>query len=131
MIEYQGWVVVRESYNEEGESDELLNEIREQLSSKVSIINSSRFANICTLTLVNGNLNLLIASLDNHRSSSWDEIVDLFDWLSKCALGSYGVLYFHDDEDTFGLDNKFQVMVLKKGNISFEIDTFFLLIFQK
>ena len=32
------------------------------------------------------------------------------------APGSYGLLYLHDDEDTNGFHNAFQVFVLSKGN---------------
>lgn len=124
MIEYQGWVVIRESYNEVNESSELLDKIWDELKGIVNKINKERLAEICNLQVINGDYKLSILGLDNHKSSSWEEIVDLLKWLAKFAVGSYGLLYFYDDEDKNGLDNQFQVLVLKKGKVSIEKDNF-------
>ena len=66
----------------------------------------------------------MIGGLDNRKTSSWTKLVEVFNWIAVEAKGSYGLVHFFDDEDKNGLDNQFQVMVLKKGKISFELDTF-------
>lgn len=40
MLEYQGWIVIRESLNERDESDELMEEIWHNLAVYVDKINS-------------------------------------------------------------------------------------------
>ncbi len=124
MIEYQGWVVLRESFNEQDESEELLAKIYENLKNKVAQINDDRKAETCYLNIINGEIKLMVTGLDNHKSSSWEEMLSLYDWIAKNACGSYGLLHFFDDEDINGLNNHYQVLVLKKGKISFEIDRF-------
>ena len=124
MLEYQGWFVIRESFNERDESEEKLESIWKILKVLVSNINYNRKTEICQMKITNGDYKLMIAGMDNHKSSSWVELLQLLDWIATESKGSYGLLHFYDDEDKNGLDNHFQVIVLKKGKISFELDTF-------
>jgi len=124
MLEYQGWFVIRESYNEEEESEAGLDRIWENIKVYVENINETRKAEVCHLSVINNDYKLTIAGLDNHKSSSWTELLEFFNWIAIEARGSYGLLYFYDDEDKNGLNNQFQVLVLKKGKINFEIDSF-------
>jgi hypothetical protein len=49
--------------------------------------------------------------------------LDIFSWVAKESTGSYGLLYFHDDEDPESF-NEFQVYVLKRGNLTKSNDSF-------
>ncbi|MFZ2843235.1 Imm7 family immunity protein [Psychrobacter sp.] len=122
MIEYQGWFVIRESFSELDESKDKMKEVWQKLEFFVANINCNR--NICQMKITNGSYKLMIAGMDNHKSYSWTEILEFLNWIAIEAKGSYGLLYFCDDEDKDGLDNQFQVIVLKKGKISFELDKF-------
>lgn len=124
MLEYQGWFVIRESFNECNESEKKLEKIWQSLTVFVANINSNRKDDICHMKITNGHRKLMIGGMDNHKSYSWVELLEFLNWIAIEAKGSYGLLHFFDDEDKNGLDNQFQVIVLKKGKISFELDTF-------
>lgn len=124
MLEYQGWFVIRESFNERDDSENMMKEIWQKLAIFVVKINSNRQAEICQMKITNGSYKLMIAGMDNHKSSSWTELLEFLNWIGLEAKGSYGLLHFYDDEDKNGLENQFQVIVLKKGKISFNLDTF-------
>ena len=124
MLEYQGWFVIRESFNERDDSENMMKEIWQKLAIFVVKINSNRQAEICQMKITSGSYKLMIVGMDNHTSSSWTELLEFLNWIGLEAKGSYGLLHFYDDEDKNGLENQFQVIVLKKGKISFNLDTF-------
>ncbi len=124
MLEYQGWVTIRESYNESQESEELLANIWNQLHEKLSILERDEHNRFIKLKIFNGEKKLLVCGCSNHKDSRWAEVLDLYQWISKNAVGSYGLLHFFDDEDNDGLNNQFQVYVLKKGNLIKVVDPF-------
>ena len=94
MLEYQGWIVIRESLNERDESDELMEEIWHNLAVYVDKINSERGADICQMKITNGNYKLMIGGLDNRKTSSWTKLVEFFNWIAVEAKGSYGLVHF-------------------------------------
>ncbi len=113
MIEVNGWVVIRESYNEEGEDDELLDEIIAKIKAKISQMNIIN--EIYHLKCLNGFYHLMIMANHNHRA---EHIFDFYEWISRIATGSYGVLYVHDNEDSLrGNENQFKILCMKKGNV--------------
>lgn len=116
MIEIHGWATIRESYTEEGEDDERLAKIIAELTVKLENY-PARYdnMNIDCLTL-NGSHHLTVTANTNHKDGRWHFVHDLFKWLSEQAPGSYGILTCHDDEDQNGLENEFQIFLLKKGN---------------
>ncbi|WP_052732768.1 Imm7 family immunity protein [Hymenobacter terrenus] len=57
----------------------------------------------------------------NHKDSFY--VLDIFSWVAKESTGSYGLLYFHDDEDQEAF-NEFQVYVLKRGKLAKSKDSF-------
>ncbi|MCL2013239.1 MAG: immunity 7 family protein [Cystobacterineae bacterium] len=60
----------------------------------------------------------------NRITQEVEEALSLFKCIAEKAKGSYGLLYFHDDEDVSGKDNFFQVYVLARGAIKTMTDTF-------
>lgn len=123
-MELHGWIVVRESYSEEGDSDTLLKKIISQLNEKIDLLKSEGRNIEINLFSRNGVKQVSFFGAPNHKGDNWEWVIKLAEWIAKEAIGSYGIIYMFDDEDKNGLDNQFQVLVLKKGVISFELDTF-------
>lgn len=122
MIEINGWIMIRESYKEEDDDDELLTSIIKQIDIK---INELSYSNEFYLSKpLNGSHHLSIMVNHNHRSSA-EHVIDFFKWIAEISVGSYGLLYVHDDEDLKRQnENKFKVWVMKKGIVTEEDDIF-------
>ncbi|WP_299261182.1 Imm7 family immunity protein [uncultured Aquimarina sp.] len=113
MIEFNGWAIIRESFNEEGESEKLLNSIINQINLKIIEMDSGN--EFYSLKYLNGTYHLSIMANHNHRT---EHVIEFFKWISEISKGSYGILYVHDDEDIEkGNENKFKVWSLKKGKV--------------
>lgn len=69
------------------------------------------------LTYLNGELTLSVSIKANRRREEVNNIFDLFETIADKAKGSFGIIYFHDDEDLNGKDNEFRVYLLKKGEV--------------
>jgi Immunity protein 7 len=74
---------------------------------------------------MNGDLALRLDGFTNHRGVVYGEIDQLLDWIAKLAPGSYGLLYWRDDEGDVpaGPDN-FQVKVMSRGQVVTRFDPF-------
>ena len=71
---------------------------------------------------------LKMASSRNHRGVA-PAVLEVLDWLSTNAPGSYGVVYVFDDEDTgkrsgFDYSKSFRVWVLRDGTVKEHDDPF-------
>lgn len=120
MIEFNGWVVIRESYNEEEENENILNSIIKQIELKITELDYTN--EFYLLKPLNGTYHLSIMGNHNHRTENG---IEFFKWISKISKGSYGILYVQDDEDyERGNENKFKVWCMKKGNVIELDDTF-------
>ena len=121
MYEYHGWITIRESFlsNDEWESrlDEVLNQIKEELG-KSDLGNG-----LTDIRSVNGSEFFIINGFHNHRNGTTDKLLQFYNFVADKARGSYGLLYIHDDEDTNGEDDEFQVYVLAKGILEKNKDT--------
>jgi len=62
----------------------------------------------------------LAAGSHNHGA----DVVDFYERVASAAPGSYGVLYLHDDERSVGDRNKWQVYVLRRGEVTEHADPF-------
>lgn len=121
MITFNGWVVIQESFTEEDENDKLLQIIIEKIKAKITTL--AYLNENYTLENLNGSYHLSIMADHNHRT---EHIIDFFKWISAIAIGSYGILYVQDDEDTSrGNENQFVVWVMKKGTVT-EMDDIYL-----
>ena len=120
MIEFNGWVIIRESFKED--DDEIrLNTIIDKIEKKT--FESDYKNEVYSLKCLNGTYHLSIMVNHNHRT---EHVIDFFKWISEISKGSYGVLYVQDDEDfERGNENKFKVWIMKKGKV-FEQDDVYL-----
>jgi hypothetical protein len=115
MIEFNGWAIIRESFQEENDNDELLNLIVKQIRQKISTELDNR-NEIYSLNCLNGTYHLSIMVNHNHRT---EHVIDFFKWIAEISKGSYGILYVQDDEDIEkGNENKFKVWSMKKGKVT-------------
>ena len=118
MIEFNGWTIISESFNEEGKNEKLLKLIVNQIESKIAEL---EFDNeFYSLKCLNGAYHLSIMANHNHRS---EHIIEFFKWIAEISKGSYGLLYVQDDEDVEN-ENKFKVWSMKKGKVIESDDTF-------
>ncbi len=72
--------------------------------------------------ILNGNYQFMIFGFHNHKSQEFFDVLEIYQWLAKNAVGSYGLLHYFDDEDKAGFDNQFQVYSLKKGKFECQQD---------
>ena len=70
---------------------------------------------------LNGLDTVTISGMFNHYSAS---VEDFFRFIGQTAGGSYGVLFFHNDED-LDHENDWQVLRMARGRVSVEVDPFF------
>ena len=123
MIEINGWAVIRESYKEEDDDNELLNSIIKKIESKINELDYSN--EFYSLKSLNGTYHLSIMVNHNHRTAT-EHVIDFFKWLALVSKGSYGIMYVQDDEDIErGNEDKFKVWSMKKGKVA-ELDDIYL-----
>ena len=67
---------------------------------------------------------LHISCFINHRGSVGQPVIDTFERVGEIAPGSYGLMYFRDDEDPGGRFNEFQVIVMRRGKTFTAADSF-------
>ena len=76
------------------------------------------------MATVNGMAQLHISGFINHRGSEGQPVIDTFERVGEIAPGSYGLMYFRDDEDPGGRFNEFQVIVMRRGKTFTAADSF-------
>jgi hypothetical protein len=70
-------------------------------------------------------LMLYVGGNKNHRGVIGDELDQLLEWTARIAPGSYGLLYWRDDEgDPIAGPNNFQVKVMSRGEVVTRFDPF-------
>lgn len=121
MFEFHGWVSVHESTNgsvppnanRSGTHEELMNRIAE-------------FNDCCLIDArwVNAMFQVALGGLHNHRDSAEDHL-DFFRWIATWAPGSYGLLYYWDDEAEHPTQREeFRVLVMARGEVTERTDPF-------
>jgi hypothetical protein len=120
MIEIHAWITLR--YSDYDSEDHIQREFVENFKCYLVqhydwVLENSygRFIN------QNGLECFAIDVQHNHKGSFY--MLDIFSWVAKESTGSYGLLYFHDDEDPEAF-NEFQVYVLKRGKLTKSKDPF-------
>lgn len=121
MITIFGWLEIRATYLDEDKHPEI-NEsmIYKEIEKKISELRHNE------VELVEKNYTCYVqfSVLENHRTEKTEEIIELFNEISKIATGSYGLLYCLDDEDEL-YNDEFKVCVSKKGKIDWVKDEYF------
>ncbi len=118
MIQFHGWAVIR--YHTHDTDRGLQDACWKQLSDYVDSIHNE----LIRLQRYNGCDSVIVAGMHNHRA---DYVFDLFQWIANNAMGAYGILYIHDDEDqsrTKDYSNVFRVWQLCRGDLTENDDPF-------
>ncbi|WP_017622516.1 Imm7 family immunity protein [Nocardiopsis chromatogenes] len=114
MFEFHGWLAIKGPDTPDDEPDpEVLHRLVESASGGSSLID---------LRWINGELFLHVGGLLNRRSSEADEVFDLVEHIGSIAPGSYGLLYYHDDEMARDDGNAFHVLAVRRGQVTEESD---------
>lgn len=119
MYEIHGWIVVRQSTDEEDDAQKA--RTLADLGHRTAAFRSDnpsirRFA-------INGDDRVTISALLNHYGPAAQQALDLYDWIGTAAPASYGLMYVRDDENPSAA-NRFVVHVMRRGKITVETDSF-------
>jgi hypothetical protein len=118
VIEWHGWATIRPSATNEDLSDEVIAatiaEVRSLVDSASGIHNE-----VVDLRNANGMWHVWLAGCHNHVAS----VTPLFAAIASAALGSYGLLYVHDDENEQAAEG-WEVWVMKRGTVVAAADPF-------
>ena len=120
MITIFGWMEIRATYLDEdlyNDIDE--NKIYQEVEKLVSDLRHNKLA----FEQKNYTRYIQFNVFENHKTERTEEIISLFEKISKVANGSYGLLYCLDDEDKEYSD-EFRVLVSKKGIVEWNKDEF-------
>ncbi|OCG00674.1 Imm7 family immunity protein [Gilliamella sp. wkB308] len=121
MIEYYGWISLRNSTYENNENE--MNSILNKLTLFISEHEFENSTGFIKIHKVNGCCQLLFSGNTNHYSQDVAEIFELYQYVAKISQGSYGLLYVKNDESSDKF-NEFEVYVLARGKIKKENDQF-------
>lgn len=120
MVELHAWATIRESYDPENEEDNL-DEIILQLH---KFCEKMQWVDLLKIEYYNGVPCLTVALYKNRIVQEVKEVFELFLFIAKIAIGSYGLIYMWDDEDKEGQENSFQVYRLARGKFEKKEDIF-------
>jgi hypothetical protein len=120
MFEYHAWITVQHSAGDEDDAD--LRAAHARVEKELESLHGG--TSLVNLRWVNGMSQLHISGLLNHRSGEGQSVIDTFHRVGQVAPGSYGVLYMLDDEDPNGKNNEFQVLVMRRGQVTQTSDAF-------
>jgi hypothetical protein len=121
MIEVHGWITLRYSdyHSEETEQNDFVYKFKQFLHKHCDWVLDDQVGRI---TRRNGLDCFTLAVQHNHPGSPFYPL-DIFTWAAENSTGSYGMLYYHDDEDKT-YHNEFQIIVLKRGKLVKVADAF-------
>ena len=124
MLNAYGWIIVRSSREKYQDiSDEDIDSLDDETEKadrdvwdkledflKILTARSSLLKTQFTRTFnnVSGHLSILVS-----RNHSAPELYELIEWIAKSAVGSYGIIYLHNDESAFS--NQFRIIRINKG----------------
>lgn len=124
MIELHGWLTIRPTYMDEDrypeiDEDRIYNEV-EKLVKTLSLETLSK------VNWKNGNCHLDVSYFSNHENMETKEILEAFEDIAHLAPGSYGLIYYWNDENYGSNDyeNEFRVLVIKRGTCEWKADPF-------
>jgi hypothetical protein len=124
MVEAHGWITLRYSdyHSEEAEQEKFVEKFKQFLHKQYDWVLNDQNGQIGRLVSRNGLDCFTIDVQHNHPDKPFYPVV-IFNWAAANSTGSYGMLYFHDDEDEVH-HNEFQVFTLKRGKLIKEKDYF-------
>ncbi|SCY39560.1 Imm7 family immunity protein [Butyrivibrio sp. INlla14] len=120
MIEIQAWLTIWATHLNEDVHTEI-NE--EEIYAKVEQIVSNLKYNKVDIIKRNGPQTIHMTLCDNRKTEKSEELIAAFNEIAEVATGSYGMLYYWDDEDPEKYDD-FQVLVARKGKTEWKKDEY-------
>lgn len=122
MIVFHGWVAISDSTYESDSND--VNLILEKINIYINEKRMLESPYFIKINPANGSYNLLLDGGGNHFYSTIKDVIQLYEYVGTIAKGSYGLLYFWNDEGLDNLENEFQVYVMRRGVVTKEKDPF-------
>jgi len=115
MTEYHCWTVIRYHPHDTDVNlqDECISSCEKYLATHQYLT-----ADKYKIVKYNGIVTFLASGLHNHNDGY---IIEIFKWLGQNAIGSYGLLYYQDDEDKQTVDG-FKIYAMKKGKVTEKMD---------
>ncbi|MFC4456559.1 Imm7 family immunity protein [Deinococcus sonorensis] len=126
MFEFHGWFGLQEAAHFVDEGSRW-DEIIEGIKARVAALNwgTGEYNLVAEVRLMNGEAFLHLTGNKNHRGVIGQELADLLTYVAREAPGSYGLLYWRDDEGKPPAGRwNFQVTVMARGALSTRFDPF-------
>ncbi|QVQ51784.1 hypothetical protein J4H86_23955 [Spiractinospora alimapuensis] len=122
MIEFHGWVSVRESTVGFVPPNPNGSETHERFLDRIDELDDDSC--LVDARWVNAMFQVTLGGRHNHRGGA-ERYLEFFRWIATWAPGSYGLLYYRDDEAEHpARREEFRVLVMARGEVSERIDPF-------
>jgi hypothetical protein len=116
MVEMHGWITIRETYEVTDEDN--LQAIVDEINRDLDELECSELKP----KWMNGECCFQCSLYTNHWGGRNQDILNIYYLIAKKAIGSYGLLYVHDDESKDDC-NSFVVYKLARGKVDMIADT--------
>lgn len=115
MVEMHGWITIKETFlaNDDDNNTAIISDINNELM-KYRYHNS-------IVKWMNGEGYLQYSLYTNYWSDDCQELIDIYNYISRKAIGSYGLLYVMNDEAKIE-NNSFVIYKLARGRIERVVD---------
>ena len=115
MVEMHGWITIKETFlaNDDDNNTAIISDINNELM-KFRYHNS-------IVKWMNGEGYLQYSLYTNYWSDDCQELIDIYNYISRKAIGSYGLLYVMNDESKIE-NNSFVIYKLARGRIERVVD---------
>jgi hypothetical protein len=121
MIEIHCWITLRyDDYHSDDQAQQaFVAKFKDYLNQEHPDVLSTRYGHLISY---NGLECFSLHTQHNHRGTSFYPL-QILTWVAQNGKGSYGLLYYYDDEDG-EVENAFQVHSLKRGKVAKQQDRF-------
>lgn len=110
MLEMHCWITIRSHYSLE---DDNLDNMIKTINDKIASLSLNKLF----IKAINGEYYLDFSLFSNHMAKDAEDLLQLLYFIGEIAIGSYGLLYLHNDEDELKY-NQFKVYRLCKGKVT-------------
>ena len=116
MVEMHGWITIRDTYKATDENN--TEAIVDDINCRIKELGYPELV----AKWMNGESCFQFSLYTNHWSERNQDMLDVYYFVAEKAKGSYGLLYFHDDEAKNDSD-VFVVYKLARGKVERKADT--------
>ena len=116
MVELHGWITIRENYKETDEDN--IYEIVDDINRVIYELGYPELK----AKWMNGECCFQCSFYTNHWDGRIKDILNIYELVAEKAIGSYGLLYIHDDESKSD-NNRFVIYKLARGKIEKSADS--------